>query len=555
MLRKRFSLAGLIVSLFLISGGLSAWAQRPSAIVEAEQLNTTVVPYSSLSTTTSPPGFQKGASLTAWYSGVYSMDDTAWVIDEQIRGIGANWIAVVVQCYQETATSTQINCDTDMVPTDAELTHVIQVAHANGLHVMLKPHIALSNDPDHWRGQIDFGDDETQWAAWFSSYTDFILHYAQLAQSLQVEQFCVGTELYDSWQGIGPARRTSDWRNVIAQVRQTYSGALTYAANHSGEETFVQFWDDLDYIGVDAYYYLTDLQHPSVNDLIAAWDGPFYTLQQLAQTWNRPIIFTEIGYNSSEGATASPASWPTGPLDLEVQANAYEAVFQKFGNQTWWGGVYWWNWDPNYLQGGLYDLSFVPSGKPAEDVLRYYYSAEIPLQNRGFHVVYDDSLASPWQDWSFLSTVNWYSTEVVHSGATAIAADLGAWGAVSVHSTQLLDTGPYGYLEFYINGGPVGGQRLHVNFNSANIFLSNAILGNYTRYAVLPPNEWLVVRIPISDLNRSGALIDQVTIKNFSPDPAARIYIDGIRFVQKSLPVLIDGAYLPLVLREYGAIR
>jgi hypothetical protein len=462
---------------------------------------------------------------------------------------------VVVQCHQDTVTSTEINCDTNMVPTDAELTHVIQVAHANGLNVMLKPHIALSNDPDHWRGQIDFGDDEVQWAAWFSSYTDFILHYAQLAQSLQVEQFCVGTELYDSWQGIGPARRTSDWRNVIAQVRQTFSGPLTYAANHSGEETFVQFWDDLDYIGVDAYYYLTDLPHPSVSDLVAAWDGPFSTLQQLAQTWNKPIIFTEIGYNSCEGTAAAPAAWAAGALDLEVQTNAYEAVFQKFGNQTWWQGIYWWNWDPNYLQGGPYDLSWMPWGKPAEDVLRYYYSVEIPLQNRGVHLVYGDSLASPWQDWSFLSTVNWSSTEVVHSGATAIAADLGAWGAVSIHPTQLFDTGPYSYLEFYINGGPVGGQRLHVNFNAADRFLSNATLGNYTRHALLPPNEWLAVRIPISELNRSGALINQIIIKNFDPDPAARIYIDDIRFVQRSLPVLIDGAYLPLVLREHYTPR
>lgn len=552
MAKRQLFIAALVLSMLLVSGGLCVLAQRSPNDMITEPPGLADSPSTSpgtLSVTTPVAAFQKGASFTTWARGPYSLDDTVWVIEEQIKGVGATWIAVVVQCYQETVTSTEINCESEQVPSDAELERVIQVAKRNGLRVMLKPHISLSNDPDHWRGQIDFGNDETRWAMWFNSYQDFILHYAQLAESLQVDQFCVGTELYDAWLGIGPARRTADWRHIIAQIRQTYSGPLTYASNW-GEEEHVEFWDDLDYIGVDAYYPLTDTLHPSVSDLIAAWEEPYSILEQLTQRWNKPVIFTEIGYPSIEGAAWRPWAGETRPLDLEVQADAYEAVFQKFGDQTWWKGVYWWNWDPNYMQGGSYDLSFVPQGKPAEEVLRYYYLSEIPLQNRGLHIIYDDTLSGSWQDWSW-GDVDWSNSTVVHSGATAAAVTLGGWGGFSLHPTQLFNTDPYSYLEFYINGGSEGGQRLHISFGTPDHpSLSEVVMGNYIYSALLPPDEWRVVRIPIEDLNRSGELINRITIKNFDPNPAAQMFIDDIRFVERSVSPAVGGLYLPLLIKE-----
>jgi hypothetical protein len=49
---------------------------------------------------------------------------------------------------------------------------------------------------------------------------------------------------------------------------------LAYAANaaHPGHEfTHVSFWDRLDVIGLDAYFPLTDLGDPTIEQLVAAW--------------------------------------------------------------------------------------------------------------------------------------------------------------------------------------------------------------------------------------------------------------------------------------------
>jgi len=340
--------------------------------------------------------FQKGVSFTAWEKGVYSLPDTKWVLENQIRPLGATWISLVVQCYQETRTSTEIDCQSEWVPADDELLLVVQIAHANGLRVMLKPSLDLSNDPDHWRGEIDFGTSETGWRDWFTAYSKFITHYAQLAQDWGVDQFCVGTELYDNSIG-GPATRTQEWRKTISQVREIYKGPLVYAANWGGEEQTIQFWDSLDYIGIDAYYILSQAAHPSVAQLIEGWQAPLAIIEQLAKTWNKQILFTEIGYRSIEGAPSKP--WEDGtlmPVDLQTQANAYEAVFKVFGQKNWWHGAFWWQWSPNVGQGGPLDISFTPQNKPAEDVLRFYYGTlprptPTPINSKPVRILFDEA--------------------------------------------------------------------------------------------------------------------------------------------------------------------
>jgi len=40
----------------------------------------------------------------------------------------------------------------------------------------------------------------------------------------------------------------------VQAVREVYTGELTSSANWGGEEMSKQWWDVIDYIGVDAYY-------------------------------------------------------------------------------------------------------------------------------------------------------------------------------------------------------------------------------------------------------------------------------------------------------------
>ena len=136
---------------------------------------------------------QNGMTIASWWPGEYSTPDADQAITE-LKADGPNWLALIVTQYQDTYDSTTIYAAPG-TPTDEDLVHVINQAHSLGLKVMLKPHLDLANDPGHWRGDIGQGFSDSDWTAWFSSYKAFINHYAQLAQTNGVDQFCIGTEL------------------------------------------------------------------------------------------------------------------------------------------------------------------------------------------------------------------------------------------------------------------------------------------------------------------------------------------------------------------------
>ena len=47
----------------------------------------------------------------------------------------------------------------------------------------------------------------------------------------------------------------------------------------------------------------------------------------------------------------------------------------------------------------------------------------------------------------------------------------------------------------------------------------------------MPAGEWLLVRMPVEELNPNNDPITGFVIENHSDDPAATFYVDDIRFV------------------------
>ncbi|MDD4929799.1 MAG: hypothetical protein PHP85_11025 [Gallionella sp.] len=312
--------------------------------------------------------FQKGIAYASWWHGEYSSAASDRTLTQSIVPLGVNWIAIVVTCYQEKIHSTRIQCTPESsTPTDADLIHVIQYAHRAGLRVMLKPHIDLSDDARHWRGEIGSGNNEAEWVAWFKSYSAFITHYAALAQNTEADYFVIGTELE------GTTTRSGEWRKIIKAVRKNYNGPLTYAAHHLGEEFNINWWNALDAIGIDAYYPLTHTDHPTLAQITRAWTPIVSRLDKLSKKWGLPVILTEIGYESLVGTNRSPWQVKEHTIEFEEQANCYRAVFDAFQDQKWWRGVFWWVWTVKPTPGGSSSDDFTARGKPAEDVLMIHY--------------------------------------------------------------------------------------------------------------------------------------------------------------------------------------
>ncbi|MEO8611200.1 MAG: hypothetical protein ABI690_25110 [Chloroflexota bacterium] len=326
-------------------------------------------PPDSPTTPSLPLDFLKGITYESWWYGEFASAESDETLSKIVQPMGADWIAVIVKCRQAALTSTEITCKNDTTATDDELIHVIDYAHSLGIKVMLKPHIDLMNLGDG-RHNINLGSDENAWKAWFESYTAFITHYAKLAQQTKADYLVVGTELG------GTTSRESDWRAVIRAIRAVYDGPLTYAALTYLEPWRINWWDALDSIGIDAYYLLTLTTQPTVAQMKLGLQPAVFVLDQLAAKWQKPIIFTEIGYLSVDGSNRFPGYWQLdGATDPQEQADAYQAVFEVFHDKPWWKGAFWWSLDTKPDQGGLEDRGYSPHGKPAEAILREYYAA------------------------------------------------------------------------------------------------------------------------------------------------------------------------------------
>ncbi|GAA3791176.1 hypothetical protein GCM10022403_026570 [Streptomyces coacervatus] len=299
----------------------------------------------------------RGIALPSWYRTDY--DSPA--ADRYLRGIratGARWVTFTPTWYQKRRTDSGMHT-TQETASDTSLRDIVRRAHALGLKVMIKPHIDLPGDAD--RAEIRPRDR----AAWFTSYRRFITHYADLAADTGAEQFAVGTEL------AGVSGDSTDWRDVIKDVRDHYDGPLTYAANYD-EYKKIRFWKDLDLIGIDAYWPLSDHPTADTGRLRRAWEPIRKELAAYAGHQGRRILFTEAGYVSQRGSTTAPYSWTvSGHTAPAEQAAAYRALLDSFTGRRWWVGVCWWMWDDWPDSGETpVRLAYTPHGKPAEEVLR-----------------------------------------------------------------------------------------------------------------------------------------------------------------------------------------
>lgn len=295
-------------------------------------------------------------------------------IEKLIRN-NVEWITLVPYTYQPDVLKPRLYFE----PTekydrgDSMFIESIKTVRKSKLNVLMKPHIWVSGDL--WRSEISM-DSEADWQLWFKNYGDFILHYATIAQETGCAALCVGTELMKT-----ALERPDDWRKLIRKVREVYDGELIYAANWDREYKEIEFWDELDYIGVQAYFGLTRQSLPTVEEICNGWKSHKKELLNFHKKWNKPILFTEVGYKSTMGAAHKPWEWESrlgslsNRVSMETQANCYEALFRTFWNEPWFAGVHLWRWE------GDHKLDFTPKNKPAANIMSKWFAREKPKAN------------------------------------------------------------------------------------------------------------------------------------------------------------------------------
>lgn len=134
-------------------------------------------------------------------------------------------------------------------------------------------------------------------------------------------------------------------------------------------------------------------------------------------------------------------------------------------------------------------------------------------------IIFSDSLALGWE------TANWgcilYKKSSIYEGKYSICARVKKFGGLAFRFRSGVNTNGYNKLEFYINGGNVGGQNLkvYVNVESGNGVKNSVSLDP------LFPNEWRYVSIPLVNLEAAGTTILKINISEEAGNDTSDFYL------------------------------
>ncbi len=161
----------------------------------------------------------------------------------------------------------------------------------------------------------------------------------------------------------------SSWIRVIDRARETFRGSLTYAANF--DQYFeVDFWPQLDLLGINAYFPLRQRDLPAaagaqrVDIFRSRWNTILLEIDDFRRAQGMPehrVLFTELGYVrranctiqpwEAHGFTVLPSAegpklmiWEDQPADLTERAEAVQGLFEAsrdFGGDLLAGILYW----------------------------------------------------------------------------------------------------------------------------------------------------------------------------------------------------------------------
>jgi len=145
-----------------------------------------------------------------------------------------------------------------------------------------------------------------------------------------------------------------NWKKLISEVRQLYSGQLTYAANFDNYQN-VGFWEELDFMGINAYFQLSEWTPSGIEDkyqkLTASWENIFAEMNRFQESQNIdvPVLFTELGYINREHCSVMPwkghgfsilekeaikklVIWQEQKIDHQERTNALQALYEATRN-------------------------------------------------------------------------------------------------------------------------------------------------------------------------------------------------------------------------------
>lgn len=287
---------------------------------------------------------------------------------DKLRSIHANAVAIVPYSYMRDPKKPSFIGFSDRAGSenDEAVLYSHYEAQKRGMTTLLKPQIWIGRGS--WPGDVEMSSEE-DWQQFFEHYYRWMRHYALLAEMHGFDMLCVGVEFAKA-----TVTREKDWRELIRKLRGIYSGPMTYAANWGEEFENLQFWDELDYIGLDCYYPLSKNQQPPRDELDRHFKEVLSMIEASCRKFDKPMIFTEIGFRSVEGTWTQPHEADLGrPFSEECQNICYDVVMENLKGKTFCEGLLWWKWSCNLYNRERENTGFTPHNKLAEKTVKKWF--------------------------------------------------------------------------------------------------------------------------------------------------------------------------------------
>lgn len=298
-------------------------------------------------------------------------------LDKIVANSNANWVqyAPVPEITQFYPTPI-ININGNNSTPEQHLLNIITEAHNRGLKVFLRPfHWALTvndsspdNHSDNW------------WINFSNQWLPIILYYARISEQYGVEMIDLNL-----WNGHSETHKPildSLLCNMVDSVRNVYGGLLSMELHPWGDQ--LEVYNKVDFLSFKIWdvwpFHLSDSKDPTTYEMAEALRQGFDTqLKPWCEFYNKKLILSEIAASSLDGSVNGSASvWEneyydpidtSTHVDLQEQADVYEAMLIAISERDWISGAYSFNY--NYWN----SVDKVPSirNKPSENVLAKWW--------------------------------------------------------------------------------------------------------------------------------------------------------------------------------------
>jgi hypothetical protein len=236
------------------------------------------------------------------------------------------------------------------------------------------------------------------WVSFFERYSNFILHHATVASDTNASSLVLGGDwlnpalpngvLSDGSPSNVPQDSETRWRDLIKKIRERYSGTIAWALSYpDGMKNPPPFLDAVDLVYILWSAPLASQPNAALDDMkvqaATIFDQEILPFQQQI---GKPVIIA-ISYPSIDrGSTGCIAvlgggclnydllnlpnpDIPELTLNLQDQANAYNAVLSAINDRSWISGYVSMGYYPPAI---LQDKSISIHGKPASGVVSYW---------------------------------------------------------------------------------------------------------------------------------------------------------------------------------------